>query len=333
MSSTVIITGANSSLAIPTISCLLEDYPSIVAILTVRNATTSDQNTQRLRSTIARYPNAKTSIHELDLANLAVVHDFANSIIAGIDAGKYPALSAIICNAYYWDLVGDQALTLTGDGHDKTFQVNHIAHAALVLRLLGKFTPAGGRVLSFSSDAHWPGKNVFEKIPPAIPDDLDLLVNPAVHEDSAGAGFQRYANSKLAIIMWTYALNRYLQKDPNLKNIVAIVMNPGNLVDSRALHTKTPTKMVYMQRFLFQPFQPLLRLLDPTMRRAHEAASDVVNLAVQPGLGEGGFFTLLNKDESSPDSYDENAQQRLWLKTFEWAGITKDNTALQSILE
>ncbi|KAH9905360.1 NAD(P)-binding protein [Xylariomycetidae sp. FL2044] len=332
MSGTVILTGANGSLAIPVVEHLLKRYPDIVAVLTVRNASEADANTQHLRRTLANFPKAHTSIHEVDLSNLVTIHDFASRIATDIDDGKCPPLTSIICNAYFWDLVGDRKPTLTGDNFDKTFQVNHIAHAALVLRLLGKFSPAGGRVLMFSSDAHWPGKNMFEKIPPGIPDDLDQLVRPPSGKDVLGEGFHRYANSKLAIVMWMYALNDHLRKDPKLQNIVAIAMNPGNLVDSRALRTNTPSKMRYLQRFLIQPFKPLLRLKDPTMRTASEAAIDVVELAIAQGeKGEGGFYTLRERDESSPDSYDEDVQQRLWVKTLEWARITGENTDLRHI--
>ncbi|KAI0198358.1 hypothetical protein F4808DRAFT_260566 [Astrocystis sublimbata] len=212
MSSSVIITGANGSLALPTVAHLLSSKPELALILTVRNATEADANTQRLRHTISKFPKAQVSIHEVDLASLASVHQFANHVIEGIRSGTYSAPNAVICTAYSWDLVGDHKSTVTGDGYDRTFQVNLIAHAALVLRLLGSFHPDGGRVLMFTSDAHWPGKNLFEKIPPAIPRDLNELVKSQPLDDRAGDGFHRYANSKLAIIMWTYALNRHLQK-------------------------------------------------------------------------------------------------------------------------
>lgn len=51
-----------------------------------------------------------------------------------------------------------------------------------------------------------------ERYPPGIPQDLDLLVKPTVYEDVFGRGFQNYANAKLVITCWMYALNRYLQK-------------------------------------------------------------------------------------------------------------------------
>lgn len=101
----------------------------------------------------------------------------------------------------------------TRDGYEKTFQVVHIAHAALVLRLLGTFSSDGGRIVLFSSDAHYPGKNSLEKYPPAIPNNLELLAKPAADDppDNLGRGFQRYAESKLAVVMWMYTLNRYLE--------------------------------------------------------------------------------------------------------------------------
>lgn len=212
MAGTIIFTGANSSLAIPAVQHLLTNYPDHTAVLTVRNASDTDVNTKKLRNTIAQYSRAKTSIRELDLASLPAVHDFASTVTTEITDGKLPPLASIICNAYYWNLARD--LEVTGDGYEKSFQVTHLAHVALVLRCLGSFASDGGRVVLLGSDAHWPGKNGLEKYPPAIPDDLELLVKPPPDKsgDNVGHGFQRYAVSKLAVVMWMYVLNRYLEK-------------------------------------------------------------------------------------------------------------------------
>lgn len=213
MPGSVIITGANGSVALHAAEHLLRYYPNYTAIFTVRDASDSDVNTNRLREILARFPSAKASIHELDLASLDSVHSFADSFVAGVGSGVYPPLAAIICNAYYWNLVAGPELT--ADGYDKTFQVNHISHAALVLRLLGSFGGDGGRVVLLSSDSHWPGKNGMEIYPPSLGSNLDLLVKPPTldeADDVQGRGFQRYATSKLAMTAWGYALNRYLQK-------------------------------------------------------------------------------------------------------------------------
>lgn len=211
MSGTIIITGANGSLAIPTIQQLLTKYPDYYLVLTVRSVHTIPG----LEALIPDYEARSVSFRALDLADLAGVHSFASTIAADICAGELPPLVGIVCNAYYWNLRSESELTT--NSYERTFQVNHIAHAALVLRLLGLFdTAKGGRIVLFSSDAHWPGKNGLQKYPPAIPDEegLDALVRlPSdTPPDPMGRGFQQYANSKLAIVMWAYALNRHLER-------------------------------------------------------------------------------------------------------------------------
>ena len=210
MPGTILITGANGSLALAAVERLLNESADSTLLLTVRNP--DDSNTETLRHTLSRFPEERASLRQLDLADLTSVHDFADAIAAEVSAGKLPALVSIVCNAYYWNLTG--AAELTKDGFEKTFEVNHVSHAALVLRLLGSFDPSGGRIVLFSSDAHWPGKNSLEKKPPAIPDNVQLLAKPDPDEptDNFAWGFQRYANSKLAVVMWQYALNRYLEK-------------------------------------------------------------------------------------------------------------------------
>jgi NAD(P)-dependent dehydrogenase (short-subunit alcohol dehydrogenase family) len=210
MEGTIVITGANGSLAIPAVAYLLRKYPNLTVILTVRDTTDGDVNTKRLRKTIAQFPNAKAFIHQLDLSKLTEVHKFADDVSSGISNGTYPRLKSIICNAFHWNLVSDGELT--SDGFEKAFQINHIAHVALVLRLVDEFGTDGGRIVFLSSNAHWPGKNQLEKHPPDLPDDLDLLVKVSSDSDKAGRGFQRYANSKLAITSYMYALNRHLEK-------------------------------------------------------------------------------------------------------------------------
>ncbi|GAQ38839.1 hypothetical protein AtubIFM55763_002404 [Aspergillus tubingensis] len=330
MPGTILLTGANSSLAIPAVHHFLTKYPDYTLVLTVRNPSTSDPNTKRLNDTITPFFNPSTSIRKLDLSNLSEVTTFAQALATEITNGTLPPLASIICNAYYWNLASE--IETTADELDKTFQVNHIAHASLVLRLLGSFGPKSGRVILFGSDAHWPGKNGLEKYPPTIPEDLDELVKPTkkADEDVWGKGFYQYAVSKLAIIMWMYALNGQLIQDGNLKHIKAVAINPGNLSDSRALRTNTPLILRIISRLIIQPLRPLLRLLDPTMRTATEAGEDVVELAVgEKYAGEAGYFTLLKKDESSPESQDGERQEKIWKKTLEWAQVSPKDTVLK----
>ncbi|KAH9906074.1 putative short-chain dehydrogenase [Xylariomycetidae sp. FL2044] len=327
---TVILTGANSSLAIPAAAHLLESYPDLTLVLAVRNSTESDVNTAKLREVLARFPDAKVSIFELDLADLANVRRFADQISSSVASGRLPPLKSIVCNAFYWNLVADPELTV--DGYDRTLQVAHIGHAALVLRLLGHFAPDGGRIVLLSSVNHWPGKaGVMEKYPAEIPADLDALVHPQPDADREGRGNQRYGTSKLVVTTWMYALNRCLERQSDrLRHITAVAIDPGILGDSRAYRTNTPGATINLQRFILRPFLPLLqRFVDTGFRRAAEAGVDVAELAADRAYpGERGFFKLLKKDTSAPQSLDEDVQRRIWQQSLAWAKITQDDTAL-----
>ncbi|KAI1800285.1 NAD(P)-binding protein [Daldinia bambusicola] len=329
MAGSVLITGANGTLAIAAVEYLLKSYPYHTALLTVRDSSEADPNTNKLREIISRYPEAKAFIYKLDLTSLSETHQFASKLSQDIQIKQIPLLKSILCNACHWDLVADSELT--EDGYDKTFQINHISHVALVLRLLDSFAPDGGRIVLFSSEAHSPGRAILEKIPPTIPDDLDLLTRPVIYADKAAGGFHRYGTSKLVITTWTHAFNRYLEKDENLRNITAVAYNPGGLVDSRIFDKNTSRSLHILIRYVVRPLLPLLRYANPQMRLGAESGVDSIELALDHVCpGERGYFELLEKDESSEESRDEAKQEKLWIKSAEWAKVTEENTALRS---
>ncbi|KAI1762242.1 putative short-chain dehydrogenase [Hypoxylon sp. FL1150] len=323
MASTVILTGANSSAGLFAIEHLLKTYPDFTAIFAVRNVSNTDVNTNKLCAIIKQWGPP------LDLADLTAIHKFATTISDAIAAGQYPAIKCIICNAYYWNLIADPELTV--DGFDKFLQVGHIAHVALVLRLLDRFSPEGGRVELISSVLHYRRKSPVTTYLPEIPDDYDLLIRPRPDADKLNRGYQRYGTLKLVVTTWCYPLNEYLQKDPKFANITALVMNPGNLGDSRAFQTNTPTSIKIMQKLILKPFTPLLqRFVDPMYRTSAQAGVDIMELGVgKAGDGAQGYYTFLNKDDPDPVALDKETQHKLWAKSLEWAGINRENTALQ----
>lgn len=102
----------------------------------------------------------------------------------------------------------------TSDGFEQTFQVNHLAHYLLVLKLLGSIA-SDGRIVMLGSNAHYiDRKHPLFDIPVSIPDDIEKLVKPG--RDAPGKeyshGFQRYGVSKLANIMFMHDLNARLAK-------------------------------------------------------------------------------------------------------------------------
>ncbi|PYH43916.1 short-chain dehydrogenase [Aspergillus saccharolyticus JOP 1030-1] len=332
MTGTVVLTGANGSLALPLVEHLLLSFPQLTLVLTVRNpsADSTDVHTKHLLDIVGPH-RERVHVRALDLARLSETHAFAETLAADIAADRLPPVISIICNAFYWNLKGE--VTTTPDGFETTWQVTYLSHVALILRLLRSFGPAGGRIVLFSSDAHFPGKNGLEVYPPALPENLDSfrlepMSVPESHkaENALGRGFQRYAIAKLAVTTWMYALNARLEATTGpLHKITALAVNPGNLSDSRALQVNTPAKLQFIARFILQPFRPLLQYKDRTIRTAAEAALDVAALAVGPAFaGARGYFTLRQADTSSAESRDPKKQQQLWEKTLEWVGMTEE---------
>ncbi|TEY52431.1 hypothetical protein BOTCAL_0258g00010 [Botryotinia calthae] len=328
---TVLLTGANSSLAIPSIEYLLTKYPNYTAVLTVRNP--SDENTQRLREILSNFPEDRSTIHTLDLGSFAAVESFAGVIEADITAGRLPPLAAIICNAFTWSI--SDGLKFTSDGYESSMAVNHLAHLAIVLRLLGSFRPDGGKIVILGSDSHYPGKSGLEMFPPNLPEDLELLVHPAPDKsgEEVGRGFQRYGLSKAAAIMGMYQLNKRLSKDPSLSKISAVAMDPGGLTDSRCMSSGVPSAWWILMRGVLGPLQPLLRYLVPTLRNTKIAATDLIDISVgEEYRVSSGYYVMLNKEESSPESQDEEKQLKLWKKSMGWIKISQDQTPLREIL-
>jgi hypothetical protein len=109
-------------------------------------------------------------------------------------------------------------------------------------------------------------------------------------------------------------------------------MNPGNLVDSRAMQTNTPALVKNIQAYVLKPLWRVLKAVsDPTLRTSKEAGIDVIDLAVgKAHPGERGFYVLLKEQPGPPVTLDPNTQERVWLKTMEWARVTKGDTALMA---
>lgn len=211
MAGTILLTGANGSLALAAVRYLLTNYPDYTLLLTVRDSSDKDPNTTTLRELLADHPKTHALIHQLDLGQLVSVAEFARHTAAEVLAKNLPPIASIICNAFFWNL--NKPVETTGDGFEKTIQITHLAHVSLVLNLLSSFHPEKGRIVLFSTDGVFPGKNSLEKFPPGIPDDLDSLVHPHADEsnDHMAYGFRRYANAKLAVVTWGAELNRRLE--------------------------------------------------------------------------------------------------------------------------
>ncbi|MGH8676881.1 MAG: SDR family oxidoreductase [Burkholderiales bacterium] len=123
-----------------------------------------------------------------------------------------PALDVLLNNAGVYE----QRRRLTADGFETTMAVNHFA-PYLLTRLLGPALSAGpmGRVVTVSSIAHQSGDL-----------DLDDLTFARSYD-----GYDAYAASKLANVLFTRALARRLAGS----TVTANTLHPG-VIDTKLLH-------------------------------------------------------------------------------------------------
>ncbi|KAL6400240.1 hypothetical protein AUP68_15936 [Ilyonectria robusta] len=327
MAGTVLITGANGSLGLPFVERLLESYPSHTIIAAVRNPSPeTDPNTANLARAISSHADARAHIEALDLASIENVRSFANRVAERISKGEVPPLAAIVCNAFTWSLSGQQA---TADGFERTFQVGHLAHYMLVLKLLKSMAP-NGRVVMLGSSSHYPEKPVpISKLGAELPSEIDTLVHPSSDDpgDEHDRGFQRYATTKLANVMFMQDLIEKFQQDPKLASISVTAMDPGGLVDSRAhTHQKAAIRAVFA---VANTLLPLVGRFTSEVRRSADSAGDLVELSVGDKFkGVNGYHVGIKATEPAKVVGDEAKRLLLWEVCWKWTAMTKGETIL-----
>ncbi|KAK3304849.1 uncharacterized protein B0T15DRAFT_512939 [Chaetomium strumarium] len=328
MTGTIILTGANGSLGLGFVQALLASYPKHILVAAVRNASPqSDPNTANLIKLLSKYPQNRVLVESLDLGSLTSVRSFADRISTKISDGELTHISAIVCNAFTWSLNGQKQ---TSDGYEATFQVSHLSHFVLVLKLLGSMNPTSGRIVMLGSAAHYPEKeNPLAKLRAGFPDDLEHLVRPPPDEPEQvhDTGFARYGTAKLANVVFMHDMNQRLQANPKLSAITVTCMDPGGLVGSRA-HSE---QRAAIQRLMsvVNVMMPLLKHLTSAVRTTAGAGRDLVALSVAPEFqGRRGYF--IGKHEAPPAnvSLDKEVQRKLWEACWEWAGMAKGETVL-----
>ncbi|KAE8152987.1 hypothetical protein BDV25DRAFT_150256 [Aspergillus avenaceus] len=213
MPGTVLITGANGSLAQAFIAHLLATEKDLTLIGTVRNTSPSDANTASLRTILSKHPHHNISLEPLDLTSLSSVRRFTHTLSTQIKNGSIPPLSAIICNAFTWSLSG--TTKYSPDGFETSFQVTYLSHFLLLMTLLPSMDKTKGRIVLLGSVAHYPERpNPLSRHLSYFPDDLDELVHPPVYpeEEAHDRGWQRYGTAKLMTVVLMNCLNRRLEK-------------------------------------------------------------------------------------------------------------------------
>ncbi|WP_310618720.1 SDR family NAD(P)-dependent oxidoreductase [Flexibacterium corallicola] len=196
MAKSIVITGATDGIGLETARLLAADGHSL--LLHGR----SDEKLNRLKQELTNIPGAGTiESYRADFSKLSEVEAFAAQIRQNHDS-----LDVLINNAGVFKLLDP----LNEDGYDLRFIVNTIAPYVLTKRLLPLFS-VQSRVVNLSSAAQ------ASVDLGALAGELSLSANAA------------YAQSKLALTMWSFHMAQSLKND----GPVIIAVNPASFLASK----------------------------------------------------------------------------------------------------
>jgi NAD(P)-dependent dehydrogenase (short-subunit alcohol dehydrogenase family) len=225
---------------------------------------------------VRRTATGTVDVELADFASLGEVRSLARRLEAA-----YPRIDVLLSNAGVYRL----RRQVTVDGFEEVFGVNHLASFLLVNLLLDRLkASAPSRVVVVASGAHYGTSLDF--------DDLQ-------HERSYKA-MRVYGRSKLANVMFTYALARRIGEGTG---VTANCLHPGFVATNLGSGNRLPVK----------PFMFLFRLTGRAIG-VRDGADTPIYLSSSSDVDgvTGRYFDARREKMSSPQSYDQDAQDRLW---------------------
>jgi NAD(P)-dependent dehydrogenase (short-subunit alcohol dehydrogenase family) len=284
-----IITGANTGIGYEAAAVLAGKGAHVV--LAVRNL---DKGKDAAARITAKSPNAAVSVQQLDLTSLDSVRAAAAAL-----ADEYPRIDLLINNAG----VMFTPKGTTKDGFELQFGTNHLGHFAFTGLLLDRLLPVdGSRVVTLSSQGH--------RMRSAI--DFDDLQSERSYDR-----FAAYGRSKLANLLFTYALQRRLTQHG--APTIAVAAHPGSsnteLTRNLPIWARVPTEL--LGQLIFQG--PDMGAL-PTLRAATDPGVRGGQYYGPEGVGEQRGHPKLV--QSSARSHDEQLQDKLWAVSEELTGVS-----------
>ncbi len=273
---TTVITGANSGIGLEAAVAIARAGHRVV--LAVRNPT---KGAAALADIQTRSGNDDVEQLPLDLASIASIRDFA----ATWNARNEP-INVLINNAG----VVMKERTVTADGFETTFGVNHLGHFLLTHLLLDDLVAAGDdtRVVTVASGAHFFARQGL---------DFDDLMFERRRYSQMGMG--AYAASKLANVMFTRELARRLADT----NIAANCVHPG-FVATNFAREGDGGRLGDLS----------MRLAKPFARSPEKGARTSVHVALSPEVAgvTGQYFVNSKVHACSKFAADDAACARLW---------------------
>jgi NAD(P)-dependent dehydrogenase (short-subunit alcohol dehydrogenase family) len=277
---TVLITGADGDIGRETTMGIARQGAAIVmACIDIQIARPICQAIKRVSN------NQSIDFMQLDLASLDSVREFAQQF-----SRKYQRLDVLINNAGVYCHTRQE----TRDGFEKTIGINLLGHFLCANELLPliKQTPAA-RIINLSSNAHYQSK--FD-------------ISDMNWQKRKYSGFRAYADSKLAIVLFTQELAKRLMETGTTVNAV----HPG--------HTATQIWNIWPGKW----YQNLLdRIINRFMIPPEAGAQASIFLASSDEVKgvTGKYFSQKQLKDPSPKCKDPQLQKALWQLCEKLTGI------------
>jgi len=269
-----VVTGASGGIGKETAKGLARTGATVVLLVRSR------ERGEAARGEIIRdVPGSDVQMVLADLSVQAEVRRAAAEII-----GRFPRVDALVNNAaiFAWKR------TLTPDGVELQWAVNHLAPFLLTHLLLGRLTEsAPARVVSMSSGAHKAGRMDWD--------------DPQMARGRYN-GLAMYSRTKLANLLFT----RELARRTRGTGVTANAMHPGVVATDLLLKSV-----------------PLIRLFRRLMLTPEEGAATTVYLASSPEVAgaSGEYFIDRRPVTPTTAARDEDAARRLWEVSARMVGI------------
>jgi NAD(P)-dependent dehydrogenase (short-subunit alcohol dehydrogenase family) len=224
--------------------------------------------------------------HVADFAQLGQVHELAGEL-----ARRHPRINVLVNNA---GIIAGARRTVTTDGHELTFQVNHLAPFLLTMLLREPLAAARASVIATSSRASTARDATVDLA------DLDMVGDYD--------GLRAYKASKLANVLFTRELARRWET----LGISTAAVHPG-LVRSGWGRSGPPA----VRAVVASP----LRL---AMRSPERGADTIVWLATGVAGRDwtsGGYFADRKPARPNPLADDAHLAGRLWERSAAMCGL------------
>ena len=276
---TAVVTGANSGLGRSVTELLLAAGAAVTLVCRDRQ-----RGERALAEVSAAHPGAAATLEIADLAALDSVRELGGRLQA-----RPARVDVLVNNAGAWR----NRLELTQDGFERTLATNHLGHFLLTHLLLERLQD-GAQIVNVSSEVHRSAD--LRRAP------LEEIVRGRAWK----GGFQAYADSKLANVLFT---------------VEAVRRWEGAGITVNAVHPGALATRIWNQNG--GALGLLLRTLKVFLRKPEVGGKVVLGLVRRPPSERvsGRYFRVDTEAAPHQQAGDPELAAALWQQSAAWSGL------------